>query len=93
MRNGLLGMAVMALTLVGTAAGAEERLELKVGEKRVLTVKNLLRVALADPETADVETKGLEQLEVTGKAPGTTKLLTWGRKASERREYTVVVTP
>ncbi|MCP3102524.1 pilus assembly protein N-terminal domain-containing protein [Myxococcus sp. K15C18031901] len=92
MRNGLLGIAMMALTLVGTAAGAEERIDLEVGQKRVITVEGLSRVAVGDTEKAEARTKGRSQIEIVGKAPGTTLLLTWGKKKEDRKEYTVVVT-
>src|SRR5215217_2056402 len=91
MRNGLVGLSLMALALVGTSAAAEERIELKAGEQRVLDLQDLTRVALGDPETADVKTLGKGKLEVTGKAAGTTTLLVWKRNG-ERLAYSVVVT-
>ncbi|TQF16479.1 hypothetical protein FJV41_08340 [Myxococcus llanfairpwllgwyngyllgogerychwyrndrobwllllantysiliogogogochensis] len=91
MRNGLVGFTLLALALVGTSAAAEERIELKPGEQRVLDLKDLTRVALGDVNTAEVKTLGKGQLEVTGREAGTTKLLVW-KKSGERLEYSIVVT-
>ena len=51
MRYGL-GITLFALALAGVPASAEERIELKVGEQRVLTVGALKRIALGQSETA-----------------------------------------
>ncbi|NVJ25837.1 MULTISPECIES: pilus assembly protein N-terminal domain-containing protein [Myxococcus] len=91
MRNGLVGLSLMALALVGTSAAAEERIELKAGEQRVLDMEGLSRLALGDPETAEVKTLGKGKIEVTGKVAGTTTMLVWKRNG-ERLAYTVVVT-
>ncbi|MFY1826930.1 pilus assembly protein N-terminal domain-containing protein [Myxococcus fulvus] len=91
MRNALKKLALVALTVVGTTALAEERIELKVGEKQVITVKDLTRVALGNMETAEVKTLGKEKLEITGLEAGTTRLLTWSR-GGQKADYAVVVT-
>ncbi|WP_342377716.1 pilus assembly protein N-terminal domain-containing protein [Myxococcus stipitatus] len=91
MKNGLKGLAVLASLLVGTSALAEERIELKVGAHHVLTVKGLNKVALGDPETAEVKTLGAGKLDIEGKAEGTTQLLVWSA-GGKREAYTVVVT-
>ena len=89
MRYGL-GITLLALALVGTPVLAEERIEINVGASRLLTLGEMTRLALGDPRLAEVRTVGANQVEVTGKAPGTTKLLVWVR-SGERREYTLEV--
>ncbi|MBZ4399225.1 pilus assembly protein N-terminal domain-containing protein [Myxococcus sp. MISCRS1] len=91
MRNALKKLALVALTVVGTTALAEERIELKVGDKHVITVKDLTRVALGNRETAEVKTLGGGKLEITGLEAGTTRLLTWTR-GGQQGDYAVVVT-
>ena len=76
--------------LVGVKAGAAETVEVKVGERRVLEVGDMTRIALGDTELAEVRTLGKSQVEVKGEAPGQTTLLVW-RKSGERLEYTVKV--
>ncbi|MCP3102522.1 pilus assembly protein N-terminal domain-containing protein [Myxococcus sp. K15C18031901] len=91
MRNGLMGIAMMALTLVGTVAGADERIQLDVGQTKVLTVKKLKRLAIGDPEVAQVK-MGSEagQVSLTGREAGTTKLITWDENDS-LRAFDIVV--
>lgn len=86
-----MGLALLASVLMGTSAAAEERIELKVGEHQVLTVKGMNKVALGDLETAEVKTLGAGKLDIEGKAAGTTRLFVWS-EGGKRQEYTVVVT-
>ncbi|WP_164010766.1 pilus assembly protein N-terminal domain-containing protein [Pyxidicoccus trucidator] len=90
MRYGL-GITLFALALASMPARAEERIELKVGEQRLLTVGALTRLALGEMEFAEVRTVGTTQVEVTGLAPGSTKLLVW-KRSGERVDYTLEVT-
>jgi Flp pilus assembly secretin CpaC len=86
----VIGLTLFALTLSTLPASAEERIELKVGEQRLITVGELTRLALGDVDFAEVRTVGTTQVEVTGQAPGSTKLLVW-KRSGERVEYTVTV--
>ncbi|XXF78242.1 pilus assembly protein N-terminal domain-containing protein [Myxococcaceae bacterium GXIMD 01537] len=91
MRNAF-GVVVLALSLVGLNARAEETLEVKVGQKVELEVPgSMVRVALGDIEIAEVKTLGGDKLEVSGESVGTTKLLVW-KRSGERVEYSVKVT-
>jgi pilus assembly protein CpaC len=86
----LIGITLFALTLSASTASAEERLELKVGEQQRITVAELTRIALGNPELAEVKTLGKDQVEVKGHAAGITKLIAWN-KAGDMKVYTVVV--
>ncbi len=90
MRN-VFGIVVLVLALVGVKAGAAETVEVKVGERRVLEVGEMTRIALGNTQFAEVRTLGGAQVEVKGEAPGQTTLLVW-RKSGERLEYQVKVT-
>lgn len=90
MRN-VFGIVVLVLALVGVRAGAAETVEVKVGERRVLEVGDMTRIALGNTEFAEVRTLGASQVEVKGEAPGQTTLLIW-KKSGERLEYQVKVT-
>ncbi|MCE9668522.1 pilus assembly protein N-terminal domain-containing protein [Myxococcus stipitatus] len=92
MRNGLMGIAVMALALVGTVAGAEERIELKVGQTHVLPTKALKRVAVGDADVVDVKPGGQSEVSLTGREVGSTTLVTWSGDEQKMLTYTVVVT-
>ncbi|HZI10536.1 MAG TPA: pilus assembly protein N-terminal domain-containing protein [Myxococcus sp.] len=86
----IMGITLFALTLSASLAGAAERLELKVGEQQRITVKELVRIALGNPDYAEVKTLGDNQVEVTGRAAGTTKLIAWNR-TGDMTVYTVEV--
>lgn len=89
MRHGI-GITLLTLTLAAFTAGAAERIELKVGQKQSVTVQDLARLAIGDPGLAKVGTAGKDQVEVTGRAAGVTKLVAWNRDG-DLTVYTVVV--
>ena len=62
-----------------------------MGQQKTLTVRNVQRVAIGDPEVADVkQVGGGDELLLTGVGEGRTSLLVWVR--GERRiSYSVVV--
>ncbi|WP_375769431.1 pilus assembly protein N-terminal domain-containing protein [Archangium gephyra] len=104
-------LAVTAVAVLGTAAGAEqgapaaaqggptvpsETLSVKKGEVYTLEVKNLVRIAVGDPETVDIsvadktDKKDSVGVRITGLKAGETTLLTW-TKDGARKAYKVVV--
>ncbi|MBL8914682.1 MAG: pilus assembly protein N-terminal domain-containing protein [Archangium sp.] len=52
---------------------------LQVGHQQVLTVPNLVRVAVGDPAIVDVNTIGDDQVVLIGASAGSTTLLVWTR--------------
>jgi|GEM_PF-3575804 len=104
-------LAVTAVAVFGTAAGAEqvapaaaqgspaapsETISLKKGEVYTLQVKDLVRIAVGDPETADIsvddkkDQKDTVGVRITGRKAGETTLLTW-TKDGTRKAYKLVV--
>ncbi|MFY0527075.1 pilus assembly protein N-terminal domain-containing protein [Archangium gephyra] len=104
-------LAVTAVAVLGTAAGAEqvapaaaqgspaapaETISVKKGEVYTLEVKDLVRIAVGDPETAGVsvadkaEKKDATGVRITGRKAGETTLLTW-TKDGTRKAYKLVV--
>src|SRR5207253_1010127 len=78
------------------AAGARAQSEggtitLAVGEQKVIQVSNISRVAIGEPEVADVkQVGGGNELLITGVGEGRTSLLVW--QTNERRiSYVVIV--
>ncbi|HHW15329.1 MAG TPA: BON domain-containing protein, partial [Firmicutes bacterium] len=67
----------------------QEILVIPAGESRVLAVKNLERVAVADPAVADVVVASSGEIIVNGKKPGTTSLHLWEK--GERRSLLIRV--
>ncbi|HEX8706098.1 MAG TPA: pilus assembly protein N-terminal domain-containing protein [Myxococcaceae bacterium] len=71
------------------AANAEEVLTLQAGTLKTLTVPGITRIALGDPDIADVELTGGDALRIDGRKAGETKLLIW--TGSVRKAYRIVV--
>jgi len=70
-------------------AAAEELLTIQPGSSRSLRVPGVTRVALGDPDIADVELTGDNTLRIDGRKAGETKLLIW--TGSVRKAYRIVV--
>jgi pilus assembly protein CpaC len=92
--------ALMALSLCAVPAfadptqkpapqAAEETITVRAGNAKSLDVPGVTRLALGDPEIADVELTGENVLRIEGLKAGETKLLVW--TGEKRRAYRVVV--
>jgi pilus assembly protein CpaC len=91
-KPGRLKWLLLPLLMLGTAAGAAETVQLQAGAQRLLAQdRSVSRVAVGNPEVADVNViKGRDVL-LTGKKPGRTTLLVWPSGAKAPKEYAVVV--
>ncbi|KFA91776.1 pilus assembly protein N-terminal domain-containing protein [Archangium violaceum] len=102
-------LAVTAVAVLGTAAGAEqvtpetvqgtptsETIHIKKGEAYTLEVKDLVRLAVGDPETAGIsesdktKKKDTTGVLITGLEAGETTLLTWTKNGT-RKAYKLVI--
>jgi pilus assembly protein CpaC len=84
-------VAVIALASAAVAQGDGPTLTLGVGQQKTLTLRNVQRVAIGDPEVADVkQVGGGSELLLTGVGEGRTSLLVWFRN-ERRASYSVVV--
>ena len=90
MRSHLLA----ALLLASTSAVAQTdqgTISLGVGQQKVIQVSNVARVAIGEPDVADVkQVGGGNELLVTGVGEGRTSLLVW-RTNDTRLSYVVIV--
>src|SRR5437764_12611522 len=85
---------LVALLLASTNAVAQSEggtISLGVGQQKVIQVSNISRVAIGEPEVADVkQVGGGNELLITGVGEGRTSLLVW--QTNERRiSYVVIV--
>ena len=80
----------LALLAVPLAASAQDggSISLGVGQQKVITIAGVTKVAIGDPEIADVKQIGQELL-ITGISEGRTSLLIW--RESQRTSYAVTV--
>ena len=89
-RGVLKGVALLLLLACGVAQ-AIETLQVPTGSQRlVATGRAVSRVAVGNPEIADVNVVRGRDVLVTGKQPGRTSLMIWNGGAAAR-EYQVVV--
>jgi len=76
--------------LLGTAYA--ETVQVGVGQQEIINTKErVARVAVGDPETADVNVLGVKQILLTGKKRGDTTLLVWPRGADQPTRYSIIV--
>ena len=81
LRPALLAIAfgLLPLVAVAQADGAAPQsapVNLKVGSRQVLAVANVTRVAVSDPDVADIRVDG-GKVELTGRAAGATQVQVW----------------
>ena len=90
MRSGLVrSVAVLAMVLALPASSQDGgNIALGVGTQKVLTVPGIQRVAIGDPNVADVKTIGNNQLLIIGSTEGKTTLLVW-KTSGQRVSYLV----
>lgn len=69
---------------------AQTKVPLFVGEQRALAVTDVSRIALGDPEIAEVRVEKSGELVMTGRSEGATSLIVWPKKG-ERQEYELSV--
>ncbi len=72
-----------------TSGLAYELFTVQQGSSKTLVVSGITRVALEDPDIADVEVTGDDSLRIDGRKIGETKLIIW--TAGWRRGYRFVV--
>lgn len=89
-----MALALLA-ALVLTAAPASPlpdgtTVKLKPNTERVLKIPGLARIAIGDPEVADVRPKGATEVSIRGLVDGRTELLVWTANGSRFR-YPIVV--
>lgn len=72
-----------------TAGLAYEPFTVRQGTAKTLLVPGMTRIALEDPDIADVEVTGEDSLRIDGLKIGETKLIVW--TSGWRRGYRIVV--
>jgi Flp pilus assembly secretin CpaC len=68
----------------------EETLTLKKDEVRTLVVKEFTRLAVGDPQVADISVSGTDGVRIQGRKQGETTLLVW-TKDGTRKAYKLVI--
>lgn len=98
MKKLVLWIAVVCVSLVMSATVKAqppgEVIQLEAGHHKVFPQsQSVQKVAIGDPEVADVRAVSKHEVLVTGKKVGTTTLMVWPQGAAKPREFTVLVSP
>jgi pilus assembly protein CpaC len=88
MLSGLLLVLVLSFLFI-TAVG-EERFAVAVNQSRVLTFEGVERVAVANPDIADVVVVSGSEVLLVGKSPGMTSLHVWADGGRQTYEVEVM---
>lgn len=72
-----VSIVIMSILVNGFTAAAGEKLTVAVNQSRVLQFDAVSRVAIANPEIADVMIVSGSEVLLVGKAPGLTTLHIW----------------
>jgi pilus assembly protein CpaC len=84
-------VAALALVLAAPALAQSGAISLTVGQQKTLRIDDVARVAIGDPDVADVKQVGAgNELLLTGVGDGRTTLLVWDR-GERRSSYVVLV--
>jgi pilus assembly protein CpaC len=94
-RGCLVALTLLSVPGLAEPAGkpkqeaSEEVLTVKAGNSKPLSVPGVTRVALGDPDIADVKLTGDDVLRIDGRKAGETNLLVWTKEG--RKAYRIVV--
>ena len=86
----LAGLVSAGVLLTAPAVMAATPLSVSINESRYVQEAGLSRVAVGNPDIADVQLLSAREFLLVGKKAGSTTLLVWG--ANGRQEYLVTVT-
>ena len=89
-RAAALAACAALLPVPARAQGESASISIGLGQQKVIQVGSVARIAIGDPEVADVKQVGGGDLLVTGISEGRTSLLVWKTNQS-RASYVVLV--
>jgi len=82
-------IVVATLLLSSGNLAARKGVQLAAGQSKVIPVDNPQKVAIGNPQVADVTTVSRYEILLNAKAPGTTTLIVWSNKGN--KDYTEIV--
>jgi pilus assembly protein CpaC len=91
MRRWLAIISMISVAILPAASRAGKEIQVMLGAAQVVGVRAPLRVAIGNPEVADVKQISDQELLVTGKTLGSTTLIIWDREG-RKDTSTVLVT-
>jgi Flp pilus assembly secretin CpaC len=96
-KNGFGLALALTVTLLGSGVRAERNEPpknkaeaAKITPEETITVKDVTRIAVGDPATADIKVSDAGEIRITGGKQGETLLLVW-TKDGARKAYKLIV--
>lgn len=83
------GWVLFGLVSLPGTAFSDEPMQLAVGQQRVITLTGISRVAIANPQVADVKALSPSQLLITALGQGTTELTIWRGQTQVKYQISV----
>jgi pilus assembly protein CpaC len=81
---------VLAFLICGIVS-AEEKIQITIGESKILTVDAPKKIAVGNPLIADVKSVSEKELLLIGKAGGSTSLIIWDKEGNQVTSQVIVL--
>ncbi|OGF48797.1 MAG: hypothetical protein A2231_04375 [Candidatus Firestonebacteria bacterium RIFOXYA2_FULL_40_8] len=83
--------SIILILLVAMTLSAEEKIQITIGESKILSVDAPKKIAVGNPIIADVKALSEKELLLIGKASGTTSLIIWDKEGSQVTSQVIVL--
>ena len=82
---------ILFLLLLSAVVFAEDKIQITIGESKILTVDAPKKIAVGNPLIADVKSVSEKELLLIGKASGTTSLIIWDKDGNQTSSQVIVL--
>jgi len=77
--------------MISSALFAEDKIQITIGESKILTVDSPKKIAVGNPVIADVKSISEKELLLIGKSGGTTSLIIWDKDGNQESSQVIVL--
>ncbi|MEI6846136.1 MAG: pilus assembly protein N-terminal domain-containing protein [Candidatus Firestonebacteria bacterium] len=82
---------IIFILLISVAMFAEEKIQITMGESKILAVDAPKKIAVGNPIIADVKSVSEKELLLIGKSSGTTSLIIWDKEGNQSTSQVIVL--
>ena len=82
---------IIFLLLITVFAPAEDRIQITIGESKIISVDSPRKIAVGNPVIADVKVVSEKELLLIGKSSGTTSLIVWDKDNNQVTSQVLVL--
>ncbi len=84
-------IAFLCLLFAPFLCAGEERIQLTIGESKIINVDSPRKVAVGDPKVADIKAVSEKELLLIGKSGGNTTLIVWDKDSGQVTSQVIVL--